>query len=423
MAKKQNFNWKIGEPLPRIEAHTERKLDVIEQYLDVYFDTVTANRHMDVLRITIVDGFCGGGLYQTGGEIRIGSPFVLLNAVERARVRLNKDRHKPLEIAAQFYFSDANPLHMAALRDALMRSEFAPLVDDKIILQTGVFKHLLPNVLRDIKKRQRQGRSFFVLDQWGYSDVPTQCLEQIFSSLSKPEAILTFSIDALLNYLREDGTGLKTLRQFGVSDEFVETWHAHKDDDNFARATAQRSIMEALRNNSGAHFFTPFMMYSKTDKRWMLLAHLSKHQAARDKMLSVHWDQQNHFRHIGKGSLFELGFDHRLVESKDALFSFRDEDEAKLIKELENELPRRVMDNMTDDVLMVETLLSRIGNLTAAQNEMIFTVLQQLAGEGEVEIEKKSGGRKKASTSIEVSDKLVRPSQRLLFPKYAKTRS
>ncbi len=420
MAKKQNFNWKIGEPLPPIEAHTERKLDVIEQYLDVYFDTVAANRHMDTLRITIVDGFCGGGLYQSGDEIRLGSPFALLNAVERAKWRLNVNRHKPLEIAAQFYFSDSNPLHIAALRDALSRSEFQPLLEDKIILQTGVFEDLLPKVLVDIKKRQRQGRSFFVLDQWGYTDVPVRCLQQIFSSLSKPEAILTFSIDALLNYLRTDGTGLEGLRQFGVNDAFVQEWHAHKEDDNFGRATAQRWIMETLLDKSGAHFFTPFMMYSKTDQRWMLLAHLSKHQAARDKMLSVHWDQQNHFSHIGKGSLFELGFDHRLFESRDSLFSFRDDDEAKLIKELENELLGRVMDNMVDDVLMVQTLLSRIGNLTAAQNELIFRVLQKLAGEGELEIEKKGGGRKKASTLIEVSDTLVRPSQKLLFTKYGK---
>lgn len=419
MAKKQNFKWKIGEPLPGIEAHTERKLEVIEQYLDVYFNTVTASRRMDVLRITIVDGFCGGGLYQKGEEIRHGSPFALLNAVEKAKVRVNADRHKPLEIAAQFYFSDANKLHMAALRDELLRSEFATRVDDTIILQTGVFEELLPRVLTDIKKRQRQGRSFFVLDQWGYVDVPVHCLQQIFSTLDKPEAILTFSIDALLNYLRTDGSGLEGLRQFGVSDSFVKTWHELKDDENFGRATAQRSIMETLGKNSGAQFFTPFMMYSKTDKRWMLLAHLSKHQAARDKMLSVHWDQQNHFRHIGKGSLFELGFDHRLAESKDALFSFRDDDEAQLLEELENELPSRVMDNMTDGVLLVESLLSQIGNLTAAQNEMIFRVLQTLAAEGELEIEKKGGGRKKPSTMIEVSDTLVRPPQRLLFSKFS----
>ncbi|MEP5269341.1 MAG: three-Cys-motif partner protein TcmP [Lentilitoribacter sp.] len=418
MARKQNFNWKIGEPRPRIEAHTERKLEVIEQYLDVYFDTVTANRRMDVLRITIVDGFCGGGLYQKGSETRYGSPFALLNAVGKAKIRVNADRHKPLEIAAQYYFSDANKLHMAALRDELLRSDFARQVDDSIILQTGEFEHILPKVIADIKGRQRQGRSFFVLDQWGYMDVPVKCLQQIFSALDKPEAILTFSIDALLNYLRTDGSGLEGLRQFGVTEDFVNTWQALKDDENFGRATAQRTIMENLRRNSGAHFFTPFMMYSKTDKRWMLLAHLSKHQAARDKMLSVHWDQQNHFRHIGKGSLFELGFDHRLAESKDALFSFREEDETKLMMELENELPSRVMDNMIDDVLMVEDLLSQIGNLTAAQNDMIFGVLQTLASEGELEVAKKGGGKKKASTMIEVSDTLIRPTQPTFFSKY-----
>ena len=418
---RKNFTWEIGKPLPRIEAHTERKLEVIEQYLDVYFDTVTANRRMDVLRITIVDGFCGGGLYQNGTETRYGSPFALLCAVERAKTRVNAGRHKPLQIEAQFYFSDANISHMAALRDALLRSPFASEVDESIILQTGNFEVLLPDILTGIKKRQRHGRSLFVLDQWGYTDVPMHCLHRIFSSLHKPEAILTFSIDALLNYLRNDGTGLGGLRQFGVDDEFVRTWHELKEDENFGRATAQRSIMEALRHSSGAHFFTPFMMYSKTDKRWMLLAHLSNHQAARDKMLSVHWDQQNHFRHIGKGSLFEMGFDHRLVESKDALFSFLDEDKAILMTELEDELPRRVMDNMTDDALMVETLLSRIGNLTAAQNVMIFRALQRLVSEGEVEVEKKGGGRKRASTMIEVSDKLVRPAQPLLFSHFPRS--
>lgn len=419
MSKKQNFKWKTGEPLPGIEAHTEQKLEVIEQYLDIYFDTVTANRRMETLRITIVDGFCGGGLYQKGTETRYGSPFALLNSVNKAKIRVNEKRHKPLDILAHYYFSDANKIHMAALRDELLKSEFASLVDESIILQTGEFEKLLPNVIADIKKRQRQGRSFFVLDQWGYVDVPMNCLQQIFSNLDKPEAILTFSIDALLNYLRTDGSGLERLRQFGISEEFVSTWQSLKDDENFGRATAQRTVMENLRRNSGAHFFTPFMMYSKTDKRWMLLAHLSKHQAARDKMLSVHWNKQNHFRHIGKGSLFELGFDHRLIESKDSLFSFREDDETTLLAELENELPSRVMDNMTDDALTVELLLSQIGNLTAAQNDMIFKVLQKLAAEGEMEVRKKDGGRKKASTMVEVSDTLIRPSQRILFSKYS----
>ena len=418
MSKKtKKFEWKIGEPLPGIEAHTERKLEVIEQYLGVYFDTVTSNRRMDVLRITIVDGFCGGGLYQKGTEIRHGSPFALLNAVAQAEVRINAERHKPLQIIAHFYFSDVNKLHMAVLRNELLKSEFGKKVDDNIILQTGKFEDLLPLIIADIQKRQRQGRSFFVLDQCGYINVPVSCLQQIFSKLDKPEAILTFSIDALLNYLRTDGSGLDELKQFGVTEKFVSMWQSRNEDDNFGRATAQRVVMENLRTTSGAHFFTPFMMYSKTDKRWMLLAHLSKHQTARDKMLSVHWDKQNHFRHIGKGSLFELGFDHRLFESKDSLFSFREDDATKLMYELENELPSKVMDTMINDVLPVELLLSQIGNHTAAQNSMIFEVLQKLVEEGEVEVTKKNGGKKKRSTLIKASDTLIRPNQRILFSK------
>lgn len=373
---------------------------------------------METLRITIVDGFCGGGLYQKGTETRRGSPFALLNAVEQAKIRINADRHKPLEIVAHYYFSDADKVHMAVLRAELLKSEFASQVDDSIILQTGKFEALLPKIITDIKKRQRQGRSFFVLDQFGYVDVPIHCLQQIFSNLDKPEAILTFAIDSLLNFLRKDGSHLDSLKQFGVSKEFISRWQSLKDDENLGRAIAQRIVMETLRKNSGAQFFTPFMMFSKTDNRWMLLAHLSKHQAARDKMLSVHWDKQNHFRHIGKGSLYELGFDHRLFESKDALFSFREDDETQLINELESELPSEIMDNMRNDSLTIEQLLSHIGNRTAARNETIFEVIQKLAADGEVEVKKKNGGMKKASTKIEVSDTLIRPNQRTLFTKY-----
>lgn len=89
-----------------------------------------------------------------------------------------------------------------------------------------------------------------------------------------------------------------------------------------------------------------------------------------------------------------------------------------MVGELENELPSKVMDNMTDNALTVEQLLSQIGNLTAAQNETIFKVLQKMAAEGELEVGKKGGGKKKVSTIVEVSDTLIRPSQRTLFSKY-----
>lgn len=58
MAK--NFIWGPDGVLPPIEEHTKRKLDVLKNYLDVYFDTVVRNPAQDRLNITLVDGFSGG---------------------------------------------------------------------------------------------------------------------------------------------------------------------------------------------------------------------------------------------------------------------------------------------------------------------------------------------------------------------------
>ena len=101
-----NFIWGPDGVLPRIEQHTKRKLDVLKNYLDVYFDTVVRNPAQDQLNITLADGFSGGGAYSDGNETRAGSPLVLLNAVEQAEARLNEWRSKPLTINARFIFVD-----------------------------------------------------------------------------------------------------------------------------------------------------------------------------------------------------------------------------------------------------------------------------------------------------------------------------
>ena len=58
-------------------------------------------------RITLVDGFAGGGMYATG---KAGSPFVLLEAVETAEARINSGgREKPLAVDCHFYFVEEDP--------------------------------------------------------------------------------------------------------------------------------------------------------------------------------------------------------------------------------------------------------------------------------------------------------------------------
>ena len=41
-------------------------------------------------------------------------------------------------------------------------------------LYHGKFAEHLPTIIADIAKRQRKGRSIFLLDQFGYLDVPME---------------------------------------------------------------------------------------------------------------------------------------------------------------------------------------------------------------------------------------------------------
>ena len=365
----------------------------------------------DRLNISLVDGFCGGGSYRKNGEIEYGSPIILLKAVEAARSRLNSKREKPLEINARFFFIDKSQDHVECLRQEIVDAGFSNLLDTKIKLIVGNFAQELPDVLTAIKSEQRAGRSIFVLDQWGYSDVPMTSVRSIFSTLERPEVILTFAIDSLLNYLQADSAALELYRQFGVDDRFIAEWNCNKADDALGRLITQRALMSNIQNNSGAEFFTPFMLWSPTDNRWMMLAHLSRHQAARDKMLGVHWDIQNSFRHVGKGSLFSLGFDARLFETKDALFSFSEDDRRKLEEELLCELPAEIRNHMSEEQVSVQTLLMRIGNRTAATNQDLFGALEQLAVAKEIEVVSTNGSVRRSSSQIRLSDGLILPRQ------------
>jgi len=409
-----NFSWSVGHPLPRIEQHSDRKLQVIEEYLRVYFDTVVRDPRMDNLNITLIDGFCGGGVYDRSGEKRLGSPMVILNAIFNAGVRLNEGRQKPLSIDAVYHFGDENREHVEFLRQTILDSQFRDLLGKSVALHHKQFTDLLPLVIADIKRRQRQGRAIFVLDQFGYADVPMSSIRTIFDNLPKAEVILTFSIDALLNYLQGEGDPAPVVSQFGVNEPFLRLWQEWKLSGQPGRAMAQRALMAQMHRYSGARFFTPFMMFSNTDNRHMLIAHLSQSQAARDKMLSVHWALKNTFRHIGRGSLFELGFDARLT-TETSLFEFSDADRGNMRRELEAELPKQIFELSGGGPLALGDLLVLMGNKTAATNKDIIHSLQRLSEAREIEVLRPQGGFTRAGAVIRPDHQLRVSRQLKLF--------
>ena len=59
------------------------------------------------LRLSIIDGFCGGGCYVTeDGKLVDGSPLLMMRAVREARMMLNQERRNPRNINVHYSFID-----------------------------------------------------------------------------------------------------------------------------------------------------------------------------------------------------------------------------------------------------------------------------------------------------------------------------
>ena len=199
MSKNDNFKWNVGSPPPLLQSHSAAKLKLIEHYLAQYFDTVVPDPRSDRLQISLVDGFCGGGAFESyDGTIVAGTPALMLKAVEAAEQRLNKNRRKKLTIDARFYFVDKSPKAINYLKRELHRIGFGAQVDNSIDILGGTFEDRCESITSDILTRARAGRSIFLLDQCGYKDVPLSVCRYILETLPRSEIILTFAIDLSL---------------------------------------------------------------------------------------------------------------------------------------------------------------------------------------------------------------------------------
>lgn len=93
----------------RLPSNRLTKHQVLVDYLLRYFQQRLLNaRGRERFRITLIDGFCGGGLYQIEdtGELVAGSPLRILRAVEEASFTINQGRPKQILFDVQFIFID-----------------------------------------------------------------------------------------------------------------------------------------------------------------------------------------------------------------------------------------------------------------------------------------------------------------------------
>ena len=113
----ENFRWRAGGPPPELEEHSKAKLDVLRRYLRAYLERLNINPSRDKFTLDLVDGFAGGGLFRSAGEIVPGTPLIMIEESKRAEEELNRNRSKPLRFDFKYYFVDDRARAKTAVLD------------------------------------------------------------------------------------------------------------------------------------------------------------------------------------------------------------------------------------------------------------------------------------------------------------------
>jgi three-Cys-motif partner protein len=422
MPSKQ-YGWGNGG-IPEIAPHSLAKHRILREYVQRYIQVLTTAPGMDVFRITLVDGFAGGGEYEDRrtGVICPGSPQILIDAVRAAEAVVNASRNKPVKIDARFIFVEKDPAVVAYLREVLRKRGDQPNDDGVVRVLEGAFEGHLDAVISSIKSRGRAHRAIFVLDQYGYTGVPVSILTRIFNELPNAEVFLTLAVGWITAYLPNSRIAAERL---GLSPEMIARLCAIEDGALDVDAPERRPDLLAIQRilhhgftaEVGSRYYTPFFIISRESNRPYWFLHMANNERANDVVKALHWEVENHFQHFGGPGLMMLGYDPSADPdvTRQTTFRFDDEAKSRTRKALMETLAARISSVHPSGVAF-DDLFREVCNETPATRELLSTSIRDLCVVGE--LEKQGGnGERRAPTTLPHEDDRVRVARqgRLLF--------
>ncbi len=415
---KRKYEWAVGQTPPDLDRHSIAKHNVLRDYLQLYVQVLTVNPRRDRLSLTLVDGFCGGGLYSgPGRELRQGSPLIMLESMAAAETLARASRKKEFYLDAEYYFVDEDRSACEHLRHVIGRSQYTNAAAHVI---NGKFDSHLPTIIDRIQRRGTAHRCIFVLDQYGYKETPLALLRHIFQCLPHAEVILTFATDFLIDYLGSTPSSQQILDGLGFGLSVEDVQHAKSVEPTSWRAAVQQLLHRELFEGSGARHYTPFFIRCPDAHRSYWLVHLSNHHRARDVMTTLHWHHGNDFSHYGGSGLEMLGYDWRRDPEQTGQrllgdeFRFDEVARESTQESLMCSLPRRLPMGATQSIT-VDEFFAQTTNETPATKAIMCNVMSNLSRDGEIEVYRQDGKLRGRGVILVGTDRICVPTQRRFF--------
>ncbi len=405
MVKTNNkYFWseKLSEA-PIIEAHTKIKHSIIEDYIVNYLKVVAKPPVTRHIKLAIIDGFCGGGLYNNNGKAHFGTPIIIINALKKAIVEIIEDRiinniKAEISVDCEIFYIDKDKRAIDALKTIaapyLVKDDLLPLTIKPHFIQ-GTFLNKYSEVLAKVKKL----KSLFIIDPCGYSEAPLSVLREIMKGGEKREMIWTFMIDAMRAYATEDSKAL-------INSGYSNLLGLFSDQKNPTGFNVQTVIFNMIKNDIGVPFFTPFAIKQKKGWNYWLI-HLAHHYRASEVMKEVehrHADQREHYGDSGL---------NMMAKSGEAPYLFGQDDIKKGHEKLQDDIPSFLDSINNKEGITYDDFMKKAYNTTPLTSGIIKNVL--VSHEDIEIITKDTKGFRSSARRIKPSDIIRLKRQQWLF--------
>lgn len=407
MSRKNQFQWSAdGSHLPNVHPHTKIKHRVLESYVQRWVETLTGHGAHGVKVMTLIDGFCGGGVYKDGGQLWEGSSVRMIRKLEEglSHVRQRKPYYK---LDYEFIFIDSELEHTQCLELQLKTAGYEQyLKNGKCRVITGKFEENLQYCLERV--RVRKGYSFFFLDPHGL-DVTPFIVREILN-LGRSEVLFNHMLSGLVRILKHrEGKYKGFFEEFEAAD-----YYRDQDIDNsdfrIRQAYLRDQALKLFRTQGAAKFAHTFALMSNPRTVLYYLIHLASSPTALSVMRDTTWLQNNLDYQFHYGV---YGVGYRTLDDVDANLKIYNIEERN-IEFCVNQLSDQLMEFLIErgDVSFRQLYFSTIQENPATRSLYVQAV-NQLQDTGELIAIRE--GRITSSRVIQTKDVIKRAKYKQLF--------
>jgi three-Cys-motif partner protein len=403
------YEWEAGAIL---QEHSKRKHKILREYFARYLEVRCQLPQQARFRLAIGEGFAGGGRYACGTP---GSPIIFIEELRAAAERFNLKRSSEgmaaLDIECLLALNDEN-------RDAieLLKSHVEPLLAaiksdvPKLHLQVEYLNKPFETAYLEIKQLLERGRYrnvLFNLDPCGHSHVERSTLLDIMASFTSAEIFYTFSISALLAFLRKADPNLlaSQLKFLNVTLSDLSPLEGLMSNQDWLGA-AERIVFKSFQNC--ARYVSPFSIHNPDGWRYWLI-HFASNYRARQEYNDVLHRNSSMQAHFGRSGLHMLSFNPN--DDANALYLFDVSGRREAKRQLSEDIPRLLTD--FGDAVSVGEFYSSIYNMTPAHMDDVHAAIFD---NPDLEVTTEAGGERRKATTIGPSDTLRMKQQRSFFP-------